>query len=412
MFGAEFPAIQFFERNGFSIGYYSGRDTDASSPEKLAALAKVFVSVGHDEYWTGRQRANVEEARDRLGLHFVSLAGNQVFWRTRFEGDTMIVYKETASNVKIDPKLDEWTGTFRDGRDINPLGAQPENALSGLIYTVNAWRLDPLLVPYRYSSLRWWNNTELRQMAKSGHTSVLSRGLLGHEWDEDLDNGFRPASMIRLSETHVDNVMYAIDAGSVYDSGSGSHHLVLWKHPKSGAVTFGAGTVQFSWGLAPIHDDVGGVNLLNNFLNSRLAYDVTSVEQSIQQLLVNVLAHQGVRGSALQEGLTQPGHSTDTQSPQSRCWCEGDDDDSTLVRIQSSDLGGGIVASVELSFDGGITWKLAQWQGNGSLLMGQASEWTYNRDAHTMSRGVLCRATDDSLNTGKVVECEQQKNEL
>ena len=30
--------------------------------------------------------------------------------------------------------------------------------------------------------------------------------LLGHEWDEDLDNGFRPQGLIRLSETHVDNV--------------------------------------------------------------------------------------------------------------------------------------------------------------------------------------------------------------
>ena len=30
--------------------------------------------------------------------------------------------------------------------------------------------------------------------------------LLGHEWDEDLDNGFRPEGLVRLSETHVDNV--------------------------------------------------------------------------------------------------------------------------------------------------------------------------------------------------------------
>lgn len=41
--------------------------------------------------------------------------------------------------------------------------------------------------------------------------SVLStrrafRRLLGHEWDEDLDNGFRPVNLIRLSETTVDNV--------------------------------------------------------------------------------------------------------------------------------------------------------------------------------------------------------------
>ena len=37
---------------------------------------------------------------------------------------------------------------------------------------------------------------------------ILLNGLLGHEWDEDIDNGFRPSGLIHLSETHVDNVMY------------------------------------------------------------------------------------------------------------------------------------------------------------------------------------------------------------
>jgi hypothetical protein len=41
-----------------------------------------------------------------------------------------------------------WTGTFRDPRGINPEGGRPENALTGTIWTVNAWRNDPLLVPH------------------------------------------------------------------------------------------------------------------------------------------------------------------------------------------------------------------------------------------------------------------------
>ena len=39
----------------------------------------------------------------------------------------MICYKESQEIVKIDPKVDMWTGTFRDARDINPEGPQPEN---------------------------------------------------------------------------------------------------------------------------------------------------------------------------------------------------------------------------------------------------------------------------------------------
>ena len=60
--------------------------------------------------------------------------------------------------------LKEWTGTFRDGRPINPLGAQPENALTGTIFTVNAWRHDALEVPSEFSGLRFWRHTSVADM--------------------------------------------------------------------------------------------------------------------------------------------------------------------------------------------------------------------------------------------------------
>ena len=37
---------------------------------------------------------------------------------------------------------------------------------------------------------------------------TLLKGILGHEWDEDIDNGYRPAGLIRMSETTVHNVQY------------------------------------------------------------------------------------------------------------------------------------------------------------------------------------------------------------
>ena len=43
----------------------------------------------------------------------------------------MVVYKESQEKVKKDPDLSEWTGTWRDGRPINPLGSMPENSLTG-----------------------------------------------------------------------------------------------------------------------------------------------------------------------------------------------------------------------------------------------------------------------------------------
>ena len=39
----------------------------------------------------------------------------------------LVCYKESQEVVKIDPREDMWTGTFRDPRPINPEGAAPEN---------------------------------------------------------------------------------------------------------------------------------------------------------------------------------------------------------------------------------------------------------------------------------------------
>ena len=69
------------------------------------------MSVGHDEYWSGAQRQNVEAARD-AGVHLAFFSGNEIFWKTRWEPSidasstayrTLVSYKETHANAKIDP---------------------------------------------------------------------------------------------------------------------------------------------------------------------------------------------------------------------------------------------------------------------------------------------------------------------
>ena len=68
----------------------------------------MFLSVGHDEYWSGGQRANVEAARD-AGVHLAFFSGNEVFWKTRWEASidgadtpyrTLVSYKETHANAQ------------------------------------------------------------------------------------------------------------------------------------------------------------------------------------------------------------------------------------------------------------------------------------------------------------------------
>src|SRR4029077_20570889 len=110
----------------------------------LITQHKVFLSVGHDEYWSGAQRANVEAAR-AAGVHLAFFSGNEIFWKTRWEPSmdgtnvpyrTLVCYKESDANAQIDP-LDSgsspiWPGYWGPPRFSPPAdGGRPENALSG-----------------------------------------------------------------------------------------------------------------------------------------------------------------------------------------------------------------------------------------------------------------------------------------
>ena len=154
VFSAEYPMVRWLEANGYDVSYSAGIDTDRAGAELLKH--RVFLSVGHDEYWSGPQRTNVETARDLGGVHLAFFSGNEVFWKTRWEPSidgsntpyrTLVSYKETHANGKIDPEATSWTGTWRDPRPFNPEGAQPENALTGTIFMVNGERDDAIMVP-------------------------------------------------------------------------------------------------------------------------------------------------------------------------------------------------------------------------------------------------------------------------
>ena len=46
--------VRFLERNGYDVSYFSNVDTDARG--SLIPNHKMFLSSGHDEYWSGPMR--------------------------------------------------------------------------------------------------------------------------------------------------------------------------------------------------------------------------------------------------------------------------------------------------------------------------------------------------------------------
>lgn len=389
-FSAEYPAIRWLERNGYDVSYFAGVDSDRRG--ETIREHKVFISAGHDAYWSGPQRRHIEAARD-AGVHLAFMSGNAVFWKTRYEPSTdgadtphrtLVCYKETYGPGRLDPHRDAWTGTWRDSRVMNPEGPRPENALTGTISTVGGLRNDRLNVPASYAALRFWRNTDVAAL-KAGETAVLGRGILGPEWDEDLDNGFRPAGLVRLSETTVDGVPYVQDWGTVYDSGTATHTMTMYRAP-SGALVFSAGTGQYSWGLDNLHNYWTA--------SGRVRPEPMGPVKAIQQATVNLLGDMGIQPASLQRDLKRAEPSRDTAAARSTIAAPRDAEVSARVVTitgTGSDVGGGIVAAIEVSTDGGVTWHPASG----------TTQWTYEwhvPEGFGYAR-ILSRATDDSNNT-------------
>jgi hypothetical protein len=380
VFNTEYPMVRWLEANGYDVSYSTGVDTDRAGG--LLTNHRVFLSVGHDEYWSGAQRNNVEAARN-AGVNLAFFSGNEIFWKTRWEPSidgsgtahrTLVSYKETLANAKIDPSP-SWTGTWRDPRfSPVPEAGRPENALSGTIFMVNSGATTAIQVPAADGKLRFWRNTAVANLAP-GTTTTLAADTLGYEWDVDADNGARPPGLMRLSTTTVNNAPVLQDFGSTYAPGTATHALTLYKH-SSGALVFGAGTVQWAWGLDATHDRSG-----------------TPSDVRIQQATVNLLADMNAQPASLQAGLQAAVASTDTTAPTSSITAPTAGATVTAganitISGTASDVGG-VVGGVEVSVDGGATWHPATGRGT----------WTYLwRPGSAGTVQIKTRAVDDSGN--------------
>jgi hypothetical protein len=376
----EFPMVEFLEENGYDVSYISAVDTDQNG--SLLLNHKVFMDSGHDEYWSAGQRANVIAARN-AGVSLAFFSGNESFWKTRWQNSTdgtntpyrtIVCYKETHFSAPTDPQdPPTWTGTWRDTRASPPAdGGNPENAMSGQAYMVDPPNTFAIQVPGTYADLRFWRNTSIAKLSPS-QTATLAPDTLGYEWDEDLDNGYRPAGEFDMSSTTEKVSELLQDLGSTTGPGTATHHLTEYR-AASGALVFGAGTVQWAYGLEPGHNP--------------------SADQDMQQATVNLFADMGVQPATLMSNLVPATESADHTPPTSHISSPSAGQtlasgSTVTVSGTASDSGGGVVAGVEVSTDGGATWHPASG----------TSSWTYTWNVSGNGPvTVESRATDDSGN--------------
>ncbi|PYR88036.1 MAG: hypothetical protein DMF84_29675 [Acidobacteria bacterium] len=398
LFNAEYPMVRWLEVNGYDVKYWTGVDTDRFGADPAIGLTsthrpKAFFSVGHDEYWSAAQRAHVESARNG-GINLAFFSGNEMFWKTRYESSidgsntsyrTLVSYKETfGQGSRVDPNpANPWTGTWRDPRFPQVGGGNPENALTGQLWMVNCCS-DRIHVPPSMAGLRFWRNTAVAslQPGDAGYrTSVES---LGYEWDEDIDNGLRPAGLVHMSATTLIVPERVVDFGINVAQGTANHSLTLYRH-NSGALVFGAGTVQWSWGLDGVHDR-----------------SVVPPDQAMQQATVNLLADMGAQPRTLQAGadparpLVTAAISDDIFAPTSTivspaAGASVESGSRVAISGTAVENGGGTIAGVEVSVDNGTTWHTANLLPSGVWNY----EWTPGSPG---TANIRSRAFDDSGN--------------
>jgi hypothetical protein len=271
----EYNMVRWLESQGYDVSYITNLDVHLNPAGLLQH--KVYLSVGHDEYWSLEMRNAVEQARDsakKVNLGFFS--ANTSYWRVRLESSStgtpnrvMVCYKDAA----IDPQ-----GTTALWRD--PPNNRPENAMIGVMYVGDdsSNRLGGYDYVVTNSGDPYYANTGL---ANGTHLSQL----VGYEWDAVVNNGATPTGLVILSTatTNATDIAPSLPPGTNSNTSNAARYTAA-----SGAKVFATGSIQWVWAL----DSFGVIP--------------ARVDPHAQQMAVNILSDMGAKPLTPSPGLIVP----------------------------------------------------------------------------------------------------------
>ena len=229
-FAWEVHTVHWLERNGYDVSYSTSIDTHAA-PGRMNNH-KLWLTSGHDEYWSKRMYDGARAARGQ-GRHLMFWGTNDLYWQVRMEPNsagvanrTVVCYKDKA----LDPHPDQALQTIR-WRDLG----RPEQETIGIMFTgIMKVAIDGGK-PYTVTNPGHW--------AYAG-TGFVAGDQVAHllcpEGDRLVAGLAKPAykSYTKLSETAYTTTTGRSDIAqsSIYQS-------------TSGAWVFASGTWRWSWGL-------------------------------------------------------------------------------------------------------------------------------------------------------------------
>jgi hypothetical protein len=259
LFFVEYPMIFWLESHGYDVAYTTDVDLHEAKDDLLQR--RIFISVGHDEYYSTVMR-DALEAAVRRGVSLIFAGGNDLYRHIRFESSPLgpdrveVNYKELSLDPfsKTDPL--EVTNEWRD-----PPVSRPEQALLGAQYARGEFKMAP------------WRPTLRPAWLFAGTGFVKGSeipNLFG--WEHDLVMaGFPiPRGLVRIAHVAVPK--------------RGSADSTFYVAP-SGAAVFDAGAIWFDCALGPGCEDRDLVPI-----DTRVDTDPhIAVDPRLQRLLTNLI---------------------------------------------------------------------------------------------------------------------------
>jgi hypothetical protein len=268
----QLPFLQWAEAKGISFDVCSSLDLHFNP--RLLEPYRLFLSLGHDEYWSLEMRDQVE-AFIAAGGNACFLGANTCYWQIRVhfaDGQRQIVcYKEGEAGRSADPQrddLDRVTCAW-----YNAPVSRPENTMTGVSYRNGAgWWIDPVDPARRFRGYTvvapahpLLRGTALSAGDTFGAGTSVDDTILGYETDAALLDGVRA---LGTDGTPLDFIVLATaDLRDWGPNGQGGF-ATMGTYRRNGAV-FTAGTVNCAGGLTgqPIVEQITQ-NALAGFVRS------------------------------------------------------------------------------------------------------------------------------------------------
>lgn len=190
-FGREFELVQFVERLGLDVTYWT--DVDLHARPQLLANHRALISAGHDEYWSLAMRDGAERARD-AGVNLAFLGANAVYRRIRLEPSPLgpdrreVNYRSAREDPLHGIREAEVTTSWRE-----PPAARPESSLVGDFYECNPVRADLVIAD---ASAWVFDGADVRNGDRFP-------GVVGNEYDRVTPEVPTPATIQVLAHSPV-----------------------------------------------------------------------------------------------------------------------------------------------------------------------------------------------------------------